>query len=157
MHVFVSLKGFWASKLPQVGSKLAQVGLLEQIWAQVGSKLAPSWLKLGPSWVQVGSMLAHVGPMLGTSWLQVNSSWCYVGPNTLVHRLSWRPHPPGPPPGTIYNYIVRNTELKELRICSNLCWGSVTPRAWRPGELLFLYYAIAITMAIAMTVRSALC
>ena len=51
----------------KIASKLLQVGFLEPIWAQLGAKLAPSWLKLGSCWAQVGSKLAQVGPC----WLQV--------------------------------------------------------------------------------------
>ena len=48
----------------KIATRLLQVSLLEPIWAQLGPKLAPSWLKLGPCWAQVGSNLAQVGPML---------------------------------------------------------------------------------------------
>ena len=48
----------------KMASELLQVDFLEPIWAQLGAKLAPSWLKLGLCWPQVGSNLAQVEPML---------------------------------------------------------------------------------------------
>ena len=53
-------------KLAPSWLKLANLSKLEPKLSQVGSKL-------GPSWAKVGSMLAQVGPMLGPSWLQVSS------------------------------------------------------------------------------------
>ena len=51
-------------KRPQDSLKNLLVGLLEPFWAQLGPKLASSWLKLGPRWPQVGSTLPQVGLML---------------------------------------------------------------------------------------------
>ena len=101
--------------MSQVGSKLAQVGvMLGQVGselAQVGPMLAPSWLPLKTihriscptsqshpqnsmpypsSWPQVGSMLAHVGSMLayvGPSGLQYGSTWLQVGPSWLQDAI----------------------------------------------------------------------
>ena len=90
----------YASRGLKITSRLLQVGLPEPIWTQLGTKLAPSWLKLDPYWAQVGSKLTQVGvtlapswlPLktirkvtwltsanLGPSWLQVDSSWAHVG------------------------------------------------------------------------------
>ena len=108
----VSLIGFWVSKLPQVASKLAQVGLLEQIWGQV----EPSWLQVGSSWIQVGPKLAPCWLMLGPCWGQVGSKSTQV--DAMLVPIPWSsvwvgPVPPQDPPlGTIYKYIVQNTELK---------------------------------------------
>ena len=55
-----SLGVLHGSKAFKIASKLLQVGFLESIWAQLGAKLAPSWLKLGSCWAK----LAQVGPML---------------------------------------------------------------------------------------------
>ena len=50
-----------ASRGLRIASRLLQVGLLEPIWAQLGSKLVPSWLKLGPCWpcLKLGLCWAH--------------------------------------------------------------------------------------------------
>ena len=76
----------------QLGSKLAQVGvMLTQIDSKL-TKVGPCWLQDGflwktllpgtcspPSWPQVGSMLApccfHVGSMLAPCWLMVGPCW----------------------------------------------------------------------------------
>ena len=42
---------------------MLQVDLLELILAQLGPKLVPTWLNLGPCLAQVGSNLDQLGPM----------------------------------------------------------------------------------------------
>ena len=60
---FVSFWASWVMYAPRglkIASKLLQDGLLEPIWAQVGSKL-----------VQVGPILARVGSNLAQVWAHV--------------------------------------------------------------------------------------
>ena len=51
--------GVYGSRGLNQASRLLQVGLLEPIRTQLGSKLAPTWLKLLP----LGSSWANVGPI----------------------------------------------------------------------------------------------
>ena len=82
----------YAPRGVKIASRLLQVGLLEPSWAQVGSKLVPSLLKLGSCWAQAGSNLAHVGPM--------RRSPATPGPTQALPdpfpAASWSPKPPGP-------------------------------------------------------------
>ena len=74
LHFFVSLNAFWVSKLAQVRSKLAHVGLLEQLGVQV----EPSWHQLGsrcanfvPSWPPKKSVSQWWKNQLTPSWPQI--------------------------------------------------------------------------------------
>ena len=72
LHFSLFRDAFWFSKLAQVHSKLAHVGLLEQIGVQVE-----------PSWHQVGSSLAQVGLRKKAFLSEEKSSWRQVGPKSV--------------------------------------------------------------------------
>ena len=55
----------YASRGLEIASKLLQVGLHEPMRTELGSKLAPSCIRLGPCWPQLGSNLAQARLMLG--------------------------------------------------------------------------------------------
>ena len=67
--------------------------ILAAIWLQVGHKLVPNWLQVGPSWPQVGPKLASSWgwDQVGPSWGQVEPSWDQVGPSWVQVRAKLEP------------------------------------------------------------------
>ena len=70
--------------LDQVGHKLVPS------WLQVGPKMppvgssCPSWPKLAPSWPRDGLKLASRCPQVGPSWLMLAPTWLHDGPSLKV-------------------------------------------------------------------------
>ena len=70
--------------LDQVGHKLVPS------WLQVGPKMppvgssCPSWPKLTPTWPHDGPKLASRCPQVGPSWLMLAPTWLHDGPSLKV-------------------------------------------------------------------------
>ena len=115
LHFFVSLNAFWVSKLAQVRSKLAHVGLLEQIWGQV----EPSWHQVGsrcanfvPSWPPKKSVSRWRKNQLTPSWPQICTWRAQVCPKDVPVGPGGSPtrcwEGPGNPPGGIGSQEFQN-------------------------------------------------